>query len=101
MSRETVFKDGAWVGGYQYSDKRTLEVDIKRLTETVEFWKRRLYAMAHASPRDITPQGEEPLQYIQNEFDDIWEALEDDLFALSRLYIIENNEEYIDKGEEP
>lgn len=101
MSRETIFKEGAWVGGYEFRDKHTLELDMKHLAESIEYFKRRLYAMVHATPRDIAPQGEEPLQYIQNEFEDIWEALEDDIFALGRLHIIENNEEYIDKGEEP
>lgn len=101
MSRETIFKDGAWVGGYEFRDKQSLDRDIKYVEDSVEYYKRRLYAMVYASPRDITPQGQEPLQYLQNEFEDIWEELEDNIFTLARLHIIENNEEYIDKGEEP
>lgn len=98
MSRETVFKEGAWVGGYEFTDERTLKEDIAKKENDVLWYKEKLLALAMATPRDITPDGADPLDHVKLTFDELWDELQDELFRLSDLYLIEVNKEYIDNG---
>ena len=98
MSRETHFKEGAWIGGYEYSDERTLKEDIAKKENDVLWYKEKLLALAMATPKDITPDGDDPLEHVNLTFDELWDELQDELFRLSDLYLIEVNKEYIDNG---
>lgn len=100
MSRETIFKEGAWVGGYEYSSDAQLKEDIARKENDVMWYKEKLLAMAMATPKDITPGGDDPLEHVKLAFDELWDEVHDELFRLSDLYIIESNKEYIDNGED-
>ena len=101
MSRETVFKEGAWIGGYEYSNERTLKEDIAKKENDVLWYKEKLLALAMATPKDITPDGSDPLEQVRETFSDVWDELQDELFRLSDLYLIEANKEYIDNGSAP
>lgn len=98
MSRETTFKEGAAVCGYEYSGKAQLESDIKSMEADVNYYKQRLLAMSCATPKDITPENREPLQYVEEEFEEVWDELQDRLFRLGDLYTIQLNEDCIDDG---
>lgn len=98
MSRETHFKEGAWIGGYEYSDERTLKEDIAKKENDVLWYKEKLLALAMATPKDITPDGDDPLEHVKLTFDELWDELQDELFHLSDMYLIEVNKEYIDNG---
>ena len=97
MSRETIFKGGAWVGGYEFSNERTLKEDIARKENDVLWYKEKLLALAMATPKDITPDGADPLEHVKLTFDELWDELQDELFRLSDMYLIEINKENIDK----
>ena len=101
MSRETVFKEGAWIGSYEYSNERTLKEDIAKKENDVLWYKEKLLALAMATPKDITPDGSDPLEHVKLTFDELWDELQDELFRLSDMYLIEINKENIDDGSAP
>lgn len=100
MSRETIFKEGAAVCGYEYSNKARLESDIREMESDVNYYKQRLLAMCCATPKDITPKGDEPLRFVTQEFDEMWDELQDIMFRLSDLYTIQLNEDCIYNGKD-
>lgn len=55
---------------------------------------------AVATPKDITPDGADPLEHVKLTFDELWDELQDELFRLSDMYLIEMNKEHIDNGED-
>ena len=97
MSRETHFKEGAWIGGYEYSDERTLKEDIAKKENDVLWYKEKLLALAVATPKDITPDGDGPLEHVTLIFDELWDELQDELFRLSDLYTVQLNEDSVVK----
>lgn len=99
MSRETHFKEGAWIGGYEYSTGARLKEDIAKREADVAYYKERLLALVMATPRDITPDGDDPMEHVKLTFDELWDELQDELFRLSDMYLIEVNKEHIDNGE--
>ena len=99
MSRETYFKEGAWLGGYEYSNDNQLERDIEEKKEMISYFKERLLAMAIATPKDVVQGDDNPLESLHLEFREIWRELEDELVSLGFLYFVKNNIEYIDNGE--
>lgn len=99
MSRETIFKEGAWIGGYEFSNSTRLKADIAKKEADVAYYKERLLAMCMATPKDITPKDDNPIEHIHFSFIDLWEALQDEMFALGDLYTIQNNEDCIDIAE--
>ena len=101
MSRETIFRDGASVGGYEFSSATQLTEDIAKKEADISYYKERLLALAMATPKDITPDGSDPLEQVRETFSDVWDELQDELFRLSDLYLIEANKEYIDNGSAP
>ena len=101
MSRETRFKDGAWVGGYEYTNATQLTEDIARTESFISWYKERLLALAMATPKDITPEGADPLEHVKLTFDELWDEIQDKTFQLHALYVIQLNEEFINKGENP
>lgn len=98
MSRETIFKQGAAICGYEYSNKSQLESDIKSMEADVNYYRQRLLAMCCATPKDITPKDGDPLQYVEQEFEEVWDVLQEWMFRLSDLYTIQLNEDCIDDG---
>lgn len=101
MSRETIFKEGAWVGGYEYSNATQLTEDIAKKEADINYYKERLLALAMATPKDIAPQGEDPFEFVKQMFDELWDEIQDDTIALGNMYTVQLNEDYIDNGEEP
>lgn len=98
MSRETIFRHGAWVGGYEFSNHATLMEDIAKKEADISYYKERLLALVMATPKDIAPQGEDPFEYVKQMFDELWDEIQDDTFQLHALFLIEHNEDYIDNG---
>lgn len=101
MSRTTIFKEGAWIGGYEYSDKNTLQRDIGSKEADVNYYKEKLLALCCATPKDITPKDGDPLHFVTREFEDVWDELQEVMFSLAAMYFIQHNEGHIDMGEEP
>lgn len=101
MSRETIFKDGAWVGGYEYSSATQLKEDIAKKEADISYYKERLLALAMATPKDIAPNGEDPFEYVKQMFDELWNEIQDETFALGNMYTVQLNEEYVNNGENP
>lgn len=99
MSRETIFKEGAWVGGYEYSNHATLVGDIAKKEDYIRWFKEKLLALAMATPKDITPDGADPMEHVKLTFDELWNELQDETFQLHALYLVEHNEKYICNGE--
>ena len=89
MSRETIFKEGAWVGGYEYSDERTLQADISKKEADLNFYKVRLAVMAGmANPEDVAGD-------VHQDLEELWDEIQDAMFSLAYMYMIENNKDYI------
>jgi len=101
MSKETIFKDGAWVGGYEYSTPERLEDDIRKKEACVNCYKQKLLAMACATPSDVTPAGQDPLEHVSLLFNDLWDDLQEEIFSLSTMYTVQLNEDNINMGDEP
>ena len=99
MSRETSFKAGAWIGGYQYSDSGTLKSDIEEAESMIQWFRDSLLVLAASNPKDITPEGEDPAEHIKLEFRQLWEDLDEAFWDLHRVQFIQLNEEYVDKDE--
>lgn len=99
MSRETIFKDGAWVGGYEYSSATQLKEDIAKKEADISYYKERLLALAMATPKDIAPNGEDPFEYVKQMFDELWDEIQDQTIALGNMYMVQLNERYV-RGEE-
>lgn len=97
MSRETHFKEGAWIGGYEYSTGARLKEDIAKHEADVAYYKERLLALVMATPKDITPDGDDPMEHVKQTFDEIWGELRDLLFRLSDLYTVQLNEDCVEK----
>lgn len=104
MSSETVFKAGAWVGGHEYTDEERLKNEIGRAEENIGFYREKLLALAVSTPQDIMADIIEdngnPLDEIMLLFDELWEGMQDEVFRLANLCVIENNIDYIDNGED-
>lgn len=98
MSRETTFKAGAWVGGYEYKDHEALMEDIKQAENDLAQCTAQLMALVCVTPSDVTPVGEDPLVYMQSSFDDWWADAQVAIYRLGTLYTVENNEEYVDNA---
>lgn len=89
MSRETIFKDGAWVSGYEYTDERTLQNDIAQTERDLNFLKTRLAVMTGmANPEDVAEE-------LHESFEELWEDIQDEMLSLMSMYVIDNNKEYI------
>lgn len=99
MSRETSFKEGAWISGYQYSNPSTLQSDIEEAESMIKWFRDSLLVLAASNPKDITPEGEDPAEHIKLEFRQLWEELEEAFWDLHKRQFIQFNEEYIDKEE--
>lgn len=96
MSRETIFKEGAWVGGYEYSSATQLAEDIAKKEADINYYKERLLALAMATPKDIALQGEDPFEYVKQIFDELWDEIQGETLRLGTMYTVQLNEDYID-----
>lgn len=99
MSRETIFRDGASVGGYEFSSATQLTEDIAKKEADISYYKERLLALAMATPKDITPDGSDPLEHVKQMFDELWDEIQDQTIALGNMYTVQLNERYV-RGEE-
>lgn len=94
MSRETYFKEGAWIGGFQYYNEAQLESEIERQEEILGKFKSEMAIRLGMN----NPDGD--AEDLSFEFEELWDAMVDTAFQLARLYIIDLNKEYIDNGED-
>lgn len=97
MSRETHFKEGAWIGGYEYSSATQLKEDIAKKEADINYYKERLLALVMATPKDIAPLGEDPFEYVKQMFDELWDEIQDETIALGNLYTVQLNEDCVEK----
>lgn len=98
MSRETSFKEGAWIGGYEYTNSTQLQVDIEECESMIQWFRDSILILVASNPKDITPEGENPAEHIKLEFGRLWQDLEQEYWELYRRRFIQFNEEYIDMG---
>lgn len=96
MSRTTIFRDGAWIGGYEYSSATQLAEDIAKKEADINYYKERLLALAMATPKDIALQGEDPFEYVKQIFDELWDEIQGETLRLGTMYTVQLNEDYID-----
>ena len=97
MSRETTFKEGAWISGFEFRDENQLHREIEDQESLLGKYKTQfaiLYGMAN---RDGKPDESDGMLH---EFEELWEGLQDVMFHLARLYVVDMNKEYIDNGED-
>lgn len=99
MSKETIFRDGASVGGYEFSSATQLTEDIAKKEADISYYKERLLALVMATPKDIAPNGEAPYEYVKQMFDELWDEIQDQTIALGNMYMVQLNERYV-RGEE-
>ena len=100
MSRETVFRKGAWVGGYEFSNATQLKEDIAKKEADIHWYKEKLLALAAATPKDITPEGDDPLEHIKLTFDALFDDLQDEVLQLGVMYVVQLNEDYVEINSE-
>ena len=99
MSKETILRDGASVGDYEFSSATQLKEDIAKKEADISYYKERLLALTMATPKDIAPNGEAPYEYVKQMFDELWDEIQNQTIALGNMYIVQLNERYV-RGEE-
>ena len=93
MSRETRFKEGAFIAGFEYHDDNQLQREINRYEELLSKYKTEFAIRLGMN----NPDGD--AEELRLDFEELWEAVQDVSFRLSDLYVIESNKNYIDNGE--
>lgn len=105
MSKETIFKDGAWVGGYEYTSATRLTEDIARCEANISQYREQLLALAVSTPHDIMEniieEGGNPFDEIRLLFDELWDGMQDETLKLGTLYTVQMNEDFVDMGDAP
>lgn len=94
MSRETHFKEGAWIGGFEYHNEAQLKGEIERYESLLYKYKTEFAIRLGMN----NPDGNAEEMFF--EFEELWDAMQDTMFRLSDLYVIETNKEHIDNGED-
>ena len=90
MSSGTLVKIKRYFNYYHYSSLETLNNDIKDAIKARECAKASLLALAMATPRDITPDGEIPIEHIEGCFNNAFDVYNDADAHLSALYDIKD-----------
>lgn len=93
MRRETRFKEGAWIDGFEYHNEAQLKDEIERYESLLYEYKTEFAIRLGMN----NPDGNAEELFF--EFEELWEALQDTMFRLSDLYVIEGNKDYINNGE--
>lgn len=100
MSRETIFKDGAWVGGYEYSSATQLKEDIAKCEEEITRYREQFLALAVSTPRqimhNIVKNGGNPYEEIRLLFWELWDDMQEATIRLANLYTIQLNEDKVE-----
>lgn len=94
MSRETYFKKGAWISGFQYYNEAQLEQEIEHQEDLLGKYKSEFAIRLGMN----NPDGDAEDLFF--DFEELWNAMQDVTFMLARLYVIDQNKEYIDNGED-
>lgn len=88
MSSGTFIKVKRYYKHYHYKDKELLKEDISTAKIKLEQAKASLLALSMATPKDLTPDGEDPCDYIEicfnRKFEEYIEA-DYNLFALQDI----------------
>lgn len=88
MSSGTYVKVGHYFARYHYRDKAELERDIAEAKQDKADAQAAINNVAFASPDAITPQGENPYDYISDLLRELWEVYEQSDFYLYALQTI-------------
>ena len=73
---------------YHYESKQQLIDDIAEAKADLAKAQEAINHLAFANPRDLTPEGENPVYYIIGLLNDLWETYHDADFHLSALETI-------------
>lgn len=92
MSWGTVFnaKD-VFIIRQQFRNMQELDDRIKELNEEYDAHRRRLIGFATATPKDVTPNDEDPLYYTTKEVEEIVEAMSHITYQQALLELLKEN----------
>lgn len=96
MSRETTFKEGAWISGFEFRDENHLHREIGDQEKLLGKYKTQFAILYGMACRAGNPEESDGLLI---EFNELWEGLQDTMFSLAKLYVVNLNIDYIDNGE--
>ena len=88
MSSGTFVTVEHYFNRYHYQSKERLIDDIALAKADLAKAQEAINHLAFANPRDLTPEGENPVYYIINLLNDLWETYRDADFHLSALETI-------------
>ncbi len=102
MSQGTYFtaKD-VYISRHLFSSVEEVEEQIKDYNIYINKLKLRLYGMVCSTPRDIIPVGDEgwePLEYVQKEFEEIVENIEEYTYIIYKLELLKDNWDTMEKS---
>ena len=88
MSSGTYVKVGRYYNHHHYHSIAEIDEKIVEVSKKIEEVWARILSLCTATPRDITPQEEEPVQYINDRLEILREYLEDCDYQLQALHDI-------------
>lgn len=74
---------------YHFRTKEELAEEERKSNIKLAKCKEAIFALCLATPRDITPQGEDPVAYMRESFNEAWDAYFDESYHNQALYEIE------------
>ena len=86
MSHGTNFKTEFYISGRVFNHKWEVESAIEEVKDTIRGMRDTLHMLASGNPKDLTPNDETPINYIQSVFD---ETLSELPCAYIELYQLE------------
>ncbi len=97
MSRETYLKGDIGICGVEVNHSYELERRIEEATKEVEDAKARIKMLIAGTPKDLFPSDQDgtTLEKLGWETDAAFEAYEDAMSTLQRLYVIDTNKDCI------
>lgn len=93
MSRYTKIKDCEIPGVEFNKPTDNIEYAIEKRNDNIQYFKEKLKILASCTPKDMFP--ENTINELNQEFDDIFECLVDEISERARLYIIDLNKDDI------
>lgn len=94
MGWGTQFNAEIYISKEIYHTKYDVESEIKDLEEWITKLKAKIMALALATPRDIVPHDNDPVDpifYVTNEIENLFESLEEDHYKLYKLRLLLDN----------
>ena len=73
MSSGTQVTVTRYYNHYHFRTKEELAEAVRNSNRELTECKESLFALCLATPRDITPQGEDPVAYMRQAFEEAWE----------------------------